>query len=214
MFGEPHLLTLDHRNFTFNGIGEYILVHTPSLVGFDVQARLEAFSSNVTGTVISNIAVKLGDIPAVQVEAGSEQLNVYIGGILHELVFGDSPVIFDSSGIISSNLTRGIGDIGDPMVLAMMTEQMVVRMEGTNSLVISIGEGGFVSVSLQSNFLEMSVSLPESYRNVTSGLLGVFNDNPDDDFRDRNGTILNLVTEREIYEQFGLLCKCSVLALP
>ena len=55
MFGDPHFQTLDGRNFTFNGIGEYILVQTPTLIGLDVQARLEAFSSNVTGTVVSNI---------------------------------------------------------------------------------------------------------------------------------------------------------------
>ena len=207
MFGEPHLQTLDGRNFTFNGIGEYILVQTPTSIGLDVQARLEAFSSNVTGTVISNIVVKLGDISPVQVEAGSEQLNVYIGGVLQEMAVGDSPLILNSSGIISTNLTGGIGNIGDLMALAMATEQMVVRMEDANSLVISAGEGESVIVSLQANFLQLSIALPDSFKNKTSGLLGVFNDNPDDDFRDRNGTILDLFTERDIYEQFGLLCK-------
>ena len=144
--------------------------------------------------------MKLGDISPVQVEAGSEQLNVYIGGVLQEMAVGDSPLILNGSGIVSTNLTGGIGNIGDPMALAMATEQMVIRMEDTNSLVISAGEGE------SSNFLQLSIALPDSFKNKTSGLLGVFNDNPDDDFRDRNGTILDLFTEREIYE-FGLLCK-------
>ena len=159
---------------------------------------------------MTNIVVKLGDIPEVQVEAGIEQLNIYIGGVLHELAVGDSPVIVSSSGVLSSNLTGGIRDIGDPMAMSLMTEQLSVRMEGTNSASISMGEGGSVGVSLQTNFLALSVALPDSYRNLTSGLLGVFNDDPDDDFRDRNGTILHLSSEREIFEQFGLLCKLTI----
>ena len=201
---------MDRRNFTFNGIGEYSLISTPESVGFDVQARLEAFSNNVlTGSVISNVVVKLGDIPTVQVEAGREQLHMYIGGVLHELAVGDSPLILNASGVISNNLTQGIGDIGNPMELALRNEQMIVRMDDTNSLVMSTGRGGAVIVSLQTSFLEVSVALPDSFKNMTTGFLGVFNDNPADDFRDRNGTILSLSSEQEIYQQFGLMCKCS-----
>ena len=174
-------------------------------MGFDVQARLEAFGSNITGSVISNVAVKLVDIPTVQVEAGREQLHMYIGGVLHELTVGDSPLILNASGVISNNLTHGIRNIGSPMESALMDEQMVVRMDDTNSLVMSFGQGGAVIVSLQTSFLAVSMALPDSFNNMTRGLLGVFNDNPADDFRDRNGSILSLSSEQEIY-QFGLLC--------
>ena len=178
-------------------------------MGFEVQARLEAFSNNVvTGSVISNVVVKLGDIPTVQVEAGREQLHMYIGGVLHELAVGDSPLILNASGVVSNNLTQGIGDIGNPMELALMDEQMIVRMDDTNSLVMSTGRGGAVIVSLQTSFLEVSVALPDSFKNMTRGLLGVFNDNPADDFIDRNGSILSLSSEQEIYQQFGLMCEC------
>ena len=205
-FGDPHFQTLDRRNYTFNGIGEYSLVSTPESVGFDVQARLEAFSSNVTGSVISNVVVKLGDIPTVQVEAGREQLHMYIGGVLHELAVGDSPLVLNASGVISNNLMLGI--IGNPMELALVDEQMIVRMDDTNSLVISFGRGGAVIVSLQTSFLAVSMALPDSFNNMTRGLLGVFNNNSADDFRDKNGSILSLSSEQEIY-QFGLMCKCS-----
>lgn len=199
--------TLDGNNFTFNGIGEYILVHTPATKGLDVQARLERLSSNVTGTVMTNIVVKLGDLPGIQVEAGTEQLNIYIDGIQHPLRVGDSPIIITSLGILSSNLTGGIGGIDDPMMMTTMDQLIVLRMESTNSLVVGIGEGGSIVISLQTSFLILSMALPEGYRNQTSGLLGVLNDKPDDDFIDRNGTILDLSTEEEIYEEFGLMCK-------
>lgn len=146
-------------------------------------------------------------------EAGSEQLNIYIGGVLQELTSGDSPLILGSSGIISRNFSRGIGNVSrDPTALALLDEQMVVRMDDTNSLVMSFGLGGSVIASLQTSFLEISVELPNSFKNMTSGLLGVFNDDPDDDFRDRNGSILNLFSEQEIFEQFGLMCKYATMA--
>jgi hypothetical protein len=176
-------------------------------LGFDVQARLEVFSANVTGSVITNVVVRLGDIPAVQVEAGDEQLNIYIGGTLQELALSDSPLVINSSGIISRNLTGGIRNTGDPTMMTFMSEQMIVRMDDINTLVMNFGLGGSVVVTLQTSFLEVSAALPDSFINMTSGLLGVFNNNPDDDFRDRNGFVLDLNSEQEIYEQFGLICK-------
>ena len=172
-----------------------------------MQARMEAFSSNVTGTVITDIVVKLKDIPEVQVEAGSEQLNLYVDGVHHELDVGDSPIIVSSAGVLSNNLTGGIGGVNGSMMRAMRDEIMFLRMDRTNSLALGIGDGGSVTISLQTNFLALSLALPDTYTNLTSGLLGFFNGDPDDDFRDRNGEVLNLSTEEEIYEQFGLLCK-------
>lgn len=176
-----------------------------------MQARLERFSSNVTGTVMSAIAIKQGDVQPVQIETDNDQMNLYIAGIRYELTASDSPLVVDSTGVVSDDLTGGIGDTGDPMMMAMMTDQVTVRMDEDGSLIVSTTEGASTSVSLQSGFLGIVVSLPESFKNTTSGLLGVFNDDPDDDFRDRSGTVLDLTTEREIYEQFGIVCKCTTV---
>lgn len=177
-----------------------------------MQARLERLhAANATGSVISNIVVKLGDIPAVQVKAENGRLNLYIDGAHYRLAAGDSPLILSDSGILSSNLTEVINGVGDPSLLASMSEVMMIRVDETNHLVISTGDGASVVTSLQTNFLALIVALPESFQNSTSGLLGTFNGNPNDDFRTRSGTVLNLSSEREIYEQFGLQCKFSHL---
>ena len=208
-FGDPHFRTVDSANFTFNGIGEYVLIHSPSV---KVQARLQKFSSNVTGTVISAIAVKQGDVHTIQVQNENEEIAVYIGGVKHEINVGESPLVVTSSGVISNDLSGGIsiedvGAGGDAMNMANMENQVFVRRDSEDGLVISTGGGASVSISLQTNFLAIVVELSETFEDMTSGLLGVFNGNPNDDFRNRDGDILNLSTEEEIYHQFGLACK-------
>lgn len=74
--GDPHFLSVDGKNFTFNGIGEYIFVRTPASLGFSVQGRLRAFSGNVTGTVLSSIVVKQGATPPVQITVEDSELKV------------------------------------------------------------------------------------------------------------------------------------------
>lgn len=172
-----------------------------------MQARLERFSSNVTGTVISAIVVKQGNVQSIQIEADNGLLNLYIAGVKHELVVSDSPLVVSSSGIVSDDLSGGIGGVGDPTTMAMMADQLFVRMDDTDGLVVSTADGASVSVSLQSGFLSITTEMPEKFRDMTSGLLGRFNGDPKDDFRDRSGAVLDLTTEQEIYEQFGLVCK-------
>ena len=58
MWGDPHIKTLDNLEYTFNGLGEYIMVKTDS---FELQARTaRAWDSqlqpSLTGTVFSAVA--------------------------------------------------------------------------------------------------------------------------------------------------------------
>ena len=42
VFGDPHVYTFDNRAYTFNGVGEYVLVRSNSpKVKIDVQGRFE-----------------------------------------------------------------------------------------------------------------------------------------------------------------------------
>ena len=45
MFGDPHIYTFDNQAYTFNGLGEYVLVRANSpKVKLDVQGRFEQVS--------------------------------------------------------------------------------------------------------------------------------------------------------------------------
>jgi hypothetical protein len=206
-WGDPHFKSVDNRTFTFNGMGEYILIRTPSSLGFSLQARLERFDGDATGTVMTSIAVKQGDAETVQVVSENGEMNPYIGGTQHELSTGDSPLVIGESGVVSSDVSNGIDAGGDPMTMAMMSDMIFVRRDESGSIVVSTAAGASVSVVLQSGYLEISVSVPGDFINLTSGLLGTFNGDPSDDFRLRNGTILMLQTEEQLYQDFGLQCE-------
>ena len=54
--GDPHINTLDGSTYTFNGLGEYVLLRT-SKTEFEIQARTKLATPNTTATVFSAIAV-------------------------------------------------------------------------------------------------------------------------------------------------------------
>lgn len=206
-WGDPHFKTVDNQTFTFNGIGEYILLRTVPSLGFSLQARLEPFSDNTTGTIISAVVVRQGDVQAVQIVSENNQMNLYIAGMQYELTASDSPLIVDASGVVSSDLSQGITSTQDPIAMATTANQLTVRMDDSGSIIVSTADGASLSVSYQTGFLVISVSLPQSFSgDLTSGLLGVFNGNSSDDYRNRAGNVLTPANEAEIY-QFGLECK-------
>lgn len=52
VFGDPHVITFDDLEYTFNGKGEFVLVHVDSeKFKFDVQGRFEQLPDNIYGPV-------------------------------------------------------------------------------------------------------------------------------------------------------------------
>ena len=67
-----------------------------------------------------------------------------------------------------------------------------------------------MNITAEVGMLMISTAVPKSYKRRTSGLLGNFNDNPEDDFTPRGETtpLPSNITDREIFE-FGKTCKTS-----
>jgi hypothetical protein len=52
LFGGPHFITFDDLEYTFNGMGEFVLLHADSRTHkFDVQGRFEQLPRNKHGEV-------------------------------------------------------------------------------------------------------------------------------------------------------------------
>ena len=67
--------------------------------------------------------------------------------------------------------------------------------------------GYTIEVTAANGILGLSVEVPNDAFNLTSGLMGTLNDNYEDDFAYRNGTIISPnATEREKFNM-GLSCK-------
>lgn len=79
---------------------------------------------------------------------------------------------------------------------------------GTNNRVTAMfPSGAGVEVRGQGKFLSTNILLPEEFINQTQGLMGVMNNNPNDDLMLRDGnTFLTNSTSEQLF-QFGADCK-------
>ena len=65
MFGDPHVITLDGRNYTFNGLGEYTMINVKDDF-FQLQARTKLAKGGGTATVFSSAVAKEQNTSIVQ----------------------------------------------------------------------------------------------------------------------------------------------------
>ena len=88
----------------------------------------------------------------------------------------------------------------------------VARPEN-NSFLMVFPSGISVTVKVVSEALSIVLAAPRRFKNQTKGLLGTWNDDPDDDFLTPNGTILpSNASSKDIHYNFGLLCKSFLLS--
>ena len=210
-FGDPHFVSVDKNNFTFNGIGEYRLLESPSKL-LNIQSRLVQYE-DTSGSVMSAIAIQQGNID-IQVEAEGSLLKLYIEGNPHSLPTGDEVFIVTANGV-NSILNNGL-DIQmvasqDSLIQPTMSEQLSIQVDDMGVLVITMPFGATVMVASQMTFLQATVVLTNAYLSETRGLMGVFNGDPSDDFTLPNRTVLAAdLTEAEVYN-FGLECKLYII---
>ena len=79
-----------------------------------------------------------------------------------------------------------------------------------NCLEVSFPSTTSVKFCEKKEMLSFVVTPGDDYKNTTKGLLGTWNDNPDDDFTLPDGTVLpSSSTLREIHFGFGVNCEYS-----
>ena len=82
--GDPHITTLDEKKYTFNGLGEYMLLKVETEnVTFSLQGRTErAITANGTvtnATIFSAFAAKDNTDASVQVELSANKSGNSLG---------------------------------------------------------------------------------------------------------------------------------------
>ena len=184
--GDPHIVTLDGLQYTFNGKGEFTLIGTPD-DSFTLQGRMipavDTNGSDVLATVFSAIVAKQSDSDSIQFELTENGTTAFIN---------DEPVDFS---VLSeqefNNVT--VSDLGNSTLSAIFSSGAYMEVKEEN---------GIISVLI--------VSLPASFKGMpTRGLMGSFNGNTSDDLLPRLGTnLLPLNSSLQvIHELFGLTCK-------
>nr|XP_012635839.1 mucin-4 isoform X2 [Microcebus murinus] len=196
LFGDPHITTLDGVNYTFNGLGDFLLVRAwDGNSSFLLQGRTAQMGSVQATNFIAFAAQyhssSLGPITVQWFLEPNDTIRVLLNNqtvtfeTKHE--DGEDWEIFNATGIF---LTRN-------------SSLVSASFDGTTA----------ITVTALSNILHASSSLPEEYQNHTEGLLGVWNDNPEDDFRMPNGSTLSPESSEETLFHYGMTWKINETSL-
>ena len=185
MHGDPHLLTLDGHQYTFNGRGEFILIETRddrfTLQGRMIPAENEDGTESL-GTVFSAIVAKQYDSDVVEFRASNIGVLLFINSLEIEIEVS-LPEAYNS---------------------------VIVSNKGNDTYSATFSTGVYLEVMQRNGFLStIVVSLLPTYFDLTQGLMGVYNGDPRDDLLPRNSSTplpLNSSMEKVHYE-FGLTCK-------
>ncbi|XP_077993149.1 uncharacterized protein LOC144447117 [Glandiceps talaboti] len=196
MFGDPHLVTLDGANYTFNGLGEYTLVNVTQMF-FQLQGRTDRPAEEVqtdddvlaNATIFVAFAAQQENSSLVQMTLNEDRTDFEI--LLDGEYFDKSILTLD---LIAYNTTD----------LKIATQPEVVNGTAVrNRTVATFASGISISVGVVENVLDVVFSAPEEFKGQTVGLLGVWDGDPDNDFQRRDGTLQDPLHNERDYFEFG-----------
>ncbi|CAH1264799.1 MUC4 [Branchiostoma lanceolatum] len=183
---DPHIRTLDGKEYTFNGLGEYVLLDANG--EYMIQGRTAYAPGSSHATSFSAIVAYQRGHPPVQINLVDEnRMELYMNGTLvGTFPFGDDPV-------------EEPYEFEDDDSVAVYP-----NMDPERSLLIFFNNALSVKVTAAQSMLHFEFSVPNQFKSATRGLLGYFDGNADNDFVAFDGTQLPAdATERQIYEDFG-----------
>ena len=178
-------MTFDQYQYTFNGKGEFYLLKTENSL-FTLQGRMtEAINQNggdSLATVCSAIVIKQESSDTVQLEMISDTVTALVNG---------ESISFD-------------------VLKTWQLDNVTIRHNGDNTITVVFSGGALVQAQGRNGLLsQILVSLPETYRGLTSGLLGSYNNDRTDDLmpQNSNNPISSDSTTAVIHTFFGTSCK-------
>ncbi|XP_026330187.1 protein mesh isoform X1 [Hyposmocoma kahamanoa] len=179
IFGDPHIITFDDLQYTFNGKGEYVLVRVDhAQLKLDVQGRFEQVARNIYGPVNAThitaiVAASNNSVPIeVRLRPEHAQWRYRLD------VFANNKRIFFDRPALRVQYFRGV-TVYQPMYKIDQSE-----------IVIMFPSGAGVEVVENRGFMSCRVYLPWTFMNQTRGLFGNWSLNVNDDFTRPDGTVV------------------------
>ncbi|KAJ8667861.1 hypothetical protein QAD02_009524 [Eretmocerus hayati] len=197
VFGDPHFVNYDGREFTFNGKGEFVLTRVDDTKDkLDIQARFEQMPKNfygeVRGTQLTAVAAKGNNSATIEV-----RLRPAHAQWRYRLdVFADNKrVYFDRTSLKFQHFAGVV--VYTPTYSINQSEVIIMFDTGVG---VEVVEG--------SGFMTTRIYLPWTYMNKTKGLLGNFSNDITDDFFLPDGTSygsnINTNDFRSLHENWAI----------
>nr|XP_046915265.1 protein mesh-like isoform X1 [Dermatophagoides farinae] len=193
VFGDPHIITFDRTNYTFNGRGEYSLVHANNPIHkLDIHGRFERLPGHVNATQLTAVSVRDNVSSIVEFRIRPDGCRWFN----QIFIIADKEYLYYWDDNMRTIHTRGVS-IYQPSGIRNMSH-----------LIAMFDSGAGVEVLVNSaGTLTMHVYLPLTYVNSTQGLLGYYSNDPNDDFMLPNGWIFTNGQDKNIkriHEEFGI----------
>uniref|UniRef100_A0A803JTA1 Uncharacterized protein n=2 Tax=Xenopus tropicalis TaxID=8364 RepID=A0A803JTA1_XENTR len=193
MFGDPHISTLDGFSYTFNGLGDFILLNaTDTDTSFILQGRTEQ-----TGSAMATNFKAF----AVQYTSGTTTVT--------------AQWYLETDGNITTYVNNQLVlfSFSDDMEALINNSNSDVFLVKNNSITATFGGLISVSVSAYSGIMNAITNLPTQFFGKSQGLLGVWNSDTADDLQMPNGTVISTnSSEQDIYN-YGLTWTVSGMNL-
>ncbi|XP_009321873.1 PREDICTED: mucin-4 [Pygoscelis adeliae] len=181
-FGDPHIDTLDGLTYTFNGLGDFVLLlASDARTSFVLHGRTAR-----TGTAQATNFVAFA---AQYISATTTTVQWTLGSQ------SDIKILLNNETIqFSYSQDMGAKVYYSPGVLLVNASSVTAVFDGAIA----------VSISAVSGILSVVCSLPDRYRNSTKGLLGVWDHDPANDFQMLNGTSIPMNSSEEEIYSYGM----------
>uniref|UniRef100_A0A8W8N019 Fibrillin-1 n=1 Tax=Magallana gigas TaxID=29159 RepID=A0A8W8N019_MAGGI len=187
-FGDPHIVTLDGKNYTFNGYGEYTMLKiSKDSIQFDLQARTDlattANGTSINATIFSGFVALDQTGSKLQIEMSQDKTKMLVR-------------------VNDRDLTREFGNES----YVSLNQNLSVRWENRTLAASFLQTSIILRVSLGVRFLISEVVVDNAYSGFAKGLMGNFDGNATNEFILPNGTLLDenaTKIERDIYFNFG-----------
>ncbi|CAK9825077.1 Protein mesh [Anthophora retusa] len=164
VFGDPHIVSFDGLEYTFNGKGEFVLVRVNNIKDkLDVQGRFEQLPNNIYGEVratqLTTIAARGNNSATIEVRLRPKHAQWR-----YRLdVFADKQrVYFDRPPLKFQHFTG----------VVVYTPTNILNQ---SEVIIMFDTGAGVEVVENEGYMTARVYLPWSYLNKTKGLFGKWN---------------------------------------
>ncbi|KAG8228908.1 hypothetical protein J437_LFUL011156 [Ladona fulva] len=171
VFGDPHIITFDDLEYTFNGKGEFVLVHANTEKNkLDVQGRFEQLLPNIYGEVRATqlTAIAAKDNTSATIEVRLRPTDAQWRYRLDVLADGRR-IYFDRPSLKIQHFSG----------VTVYTPTYVINQ---SEVIIMFQSGAGVEVVENKGFMSARVYLPWSFVNQTSGLFGNWSNDETDDF--------------------------------